>query len=158
MPLGSWMSRQSRVGWRNRIAPDSGSSRSCIHLIWALSLLEKFFGKLHGDWPRHGAFVARISRHDLDPSLAQDYIHGRSGCEGLAGLALAAARLVQAAAGGQPQSRLRLAFAPLGQQGFQDLAHQLEARLATESRFLIELLLQVVWKTKAYGTHATPQT
>ena len=41
---------------------------------------------------------------------------------------------------GQPQGRLRPFFPPLGQQGFQGLAHQLGARLAAESRFLIELL------------------
>ncbi len=36
IPLGSWMSRQSRVRWRNRIAPHSGSSRSSIPLTWVV--------------------------------------------------------------------------------------------------------------------------
>ena len=36
IPLGTWMSRQSRVRWRNRIAPHSGSSRSSIRLTWVV--------------------------------------------------------------------------------------------------------------------------
>jgi hypothetical protein len=42
--------------------------------------------------------------------------------------------------------------------GFQGLVHQLGARLATESRFLTELLIQMVWKSKADSTHGTLQT
>ena len=52
MPLGSWMSKQSREGWQYRIAPDSGSSRSSIPSSWALSLLGKSIGQLLGDWSR----------------------------------------------------------------------------------------------------------
>jgi hypothetical protein len=59
---------------------------------------------------------------------------------------------------GQPQGRLRPFFPPLVKQGFQGLAHQLGARLAAESRFLTELLFQVVWKSEADGTHGKPQT
>ena len=74
----------------------------------------------------------------------------RTSAQAPASLAKATAASLRAA--------LRPSLPPLGKQGFQGLAHQLGARLATESRFLTELLFQVVWKSEADGTHGTSQT
>jgi hypothetical protein len=56
------------------------------------------------------------------------------------------------------RGRLRPFLPPLAQQGFQGFTQQLGARLVTESRYLIELLFQMVGTSEADSTHGTPQT